>query len=189
MNVWNSAIYKALHCVKSVRIRSFSGLYFPAFGLNAEIYRVNLSIHSECGKIRTSKTPNRNIFHAVLQILYNPVSNPQLFGNFLEGSENKWIMGIFKLKFFQLLHSHLDSATAFILMKSFFIFIRWASFTNFQILNLNACDVAKSCWTALCWSRFEWVACAIEDARELIQNPWDLLQISSNSKIYFINIY
>ena len=26
------------HCVKSVRIRSFSGLYFPVFGLNMEIY-------------------------------------------------------------------------------------------------------------------------------------------------------
>ena len=25
------------HCVKSVRIRSYSGLYFPAFGCNAEI--------------------------------------------------------------------------------------------------------------------------------------------------------
>ena len=30
------------HCVKSVTIRSFSGLYFPAFGLNTEIYGVNL---------------------------------------------------------------------------------------------------------------------------------------------------
>ena len=26
------------HCVKSVRIRSNSGLYFPAFGLNTERY-------------------------------------------------------------------------------------------------------------------------------------------------------
>ena len=32
------------HCVKSVQIRSFSGPYFPAFGLNTE----------KCGKIRTS---------------------------------------------------------------------------------------------------------------------------------------
>ena len=28
------------HCVKSFRIRSFSGLYFPAFGLHTEIYSV-----------------------------------------------------------------------------------------------------------------------------------------------------
>ena len=31
-----------LHCVESVKIRSFSGLYFPVFGLNTEIYAVNL---------------------------------------------------------------------------------------------------------------------------------------------------
>ena len=43
-------------CVKSVRIRSFSGLYFPAFWLN---------IQSECGKIRTRKTPNTDTFHTV----------------------------------------------------------------------------------------------------------------------------
>ena len=43
----------------------FSGPYFSAFGLNMEIYKVNLRIQSECGKIRTRKTPNRDPFHAV----------------------------------------------------------------------------------------------------------------------------
>ena len=38
------------HCVKSVRIRSFSGLYFPAFGLNTERFSGSLRIQSECGK-------------------------------------------------------------------------------------------------------------------------------------------
>ena len=33
--------------IKSVRIRSFSGPYFPAFGLNTEICFVNLRIQSE----------------------------------------------------------------------------------------------------------------------------------------------
>ena len=33
----------------------FSGLYFPVFGLNAEIYEVNLRIQSKYGKIRTRK--------------------------------------------------------------------------------------------------------------------------------------
>ena len=28
------------HCVRSVHIRSFTGPYFPAFGLNTEIYEV-----------------------------------------------------------------------------------------------------------------------------------------------------
>ena len=55
-----------LHCVKSVRIRSFSGPYFPAFGLNTERYGVSLHIQSECGKIRTRKTPITDTFHAVL---------------------------------------------------------------------------------------------------------------------------
>ena len=41
---------------KSVRIRSFSGLHFPAFGLNTVIYYVSLRI-SECGKMQTIKTP------------------------------------------------------------------------------------------------------------------------------------
>ena len=33
------------HCVISVRIQSFSGQYFPAFGLNKERYSVSLRIH------------------------------------------------------------------------------------------------------------------------------------------------
>ena len=43
------------HCVKSVQIQSFSGPYIPAFGLNAEIYGVNLRIQSKYGKIQTRK--------------------------------------------------------------------------------------------------------------------------------------
>ena len=52
--------------VKSVRIRSFCGPHFPAFGLNTERYRVSLRIQSKCGKIRTRKTLNTNTFYAVL---------------------------------------------------------------------------------------------------------------------------
>ena len=44
---------KTLHCANSVPIRSYSCLYFPAFGLNAE-------------KIRTIITPNTETFYAVL---------------------------------------------------------------------------------------------------------------------------
>ena len=57
-----------MHCVKSVRTRSYSGPYFPAFQLNAEIHYVNLHIQSEGGKIRTRKTPNTDTFHPVLVI-------------------------------------------------------------------------------------------------------------------------
>ena len=52
---------KISHCLKSVRIRSFSGPYFPAFGLNMERYSVSLRIQSACGKIRTRKTPTMRI--------------------------------------------------------------------------------------------------------------------------------
>ena len=63
-----------LHWVKSVRIRSFSGPYFPAFGQNTERLIVSLCIQSKCGKIRTRKTQHTATFHAVLdfwRILYN----------------------------------------------------------------------------------------------------------------------
>ena len=42
----------------------FFGPYFPAFGLNTEIYSVSVHIQSEWGKIRTRETPNTNAFHA-----------------------------------------------------------------------------------------------------------------------------
>ena len=48
--------------VKSVRIRSFSGPYFPALGLNTEGYSVSLHIQVKCAKIRTKKTPNMDTF-------------------------------------------------------------------------------------------------------------------------------
>ena len=35
---------KYSHCLKSVRSWSFSGLYFPAFGLNTEIYSEKYSV-------------------------------------------------------------------------------------------------------------------------------------------------
>ena len=61
------------HCVKTVRIRSFPAPYFPAFRLDTERYRPSLRIQSEYGKIRTGKTPNTDIFHAV-----------NIVGNFLD---------------------------------------------------------------------------------------------------------
>ena len=52
----------SFHCVKSVRIRGFSGLHFPKFALNTERYFVSLRIQSERGKTRIRKTPNTDIF-------------------------------------------------------------------------------------------------------------------------------
>ena len=61
-------ILKYIHCVKSFHIRSFSGPYFPAFGLNKGRYSVSLRIQSKCGKIRIRKTPNTDTFPAVIII-------------------------------------------------------------------------------------------------------------------------
>ena len=63
----NGRIFK-VHSVRSVHIRSFSGPYFPTFRLNMEKYFVSLRIQSECGKIRTSETPNTDTFHAVVVV-------------------------------------------------------------------------------------------------------------------------
>ena len=47
---------------------AFSGLYFPVFGLNTEICRVNLCVQSKCGKIR-----NRNNTFLVEIIIFDEV--------------------------------------------------------------------------------------------------------------------
>ena len=49
------SLLRLWHYVKSVQIRSFPGPYFPIFGLNTEIYGINLCIQSEYGNIRTRK--------------------------------------------------------------------------------------------------------------------------------------
>ena len=51
-----------LHCVKSVRIRSFSGPYFPAFRLNTERHGLSFRIQSECGKYGPEKRQLRTPF-------------------------------------------------------------------------------------------------------------------------------
>ena len=43
--VWEWPKMKVLHCVKAFHIRSYSGPYIPAFGLDTERMR----IQSECG--------------------------------------------------------------------------------------------------------------------------------------------
>ena len=57
--------YYNYHSVKIFRIRSVSGPYFPAFVLNTERQSESLCIQCKCGKISTSKTPNKDTFQAV----------------------------------------------------------------------------------------------------------------------------
>ena len=59
-------LFHTFYWLTSVRIRSYSGPYFPAFGLNTERYRVSLRIQPKCGKMLTRMTPNTDTFHAVL---------------------------------------------------------------------------------------------------------------------------
>ena len=79
------------HCVKSVRIPSLSGPYFPAFGLNAERYGLSLRIQSECGKMWTRKIPNTDTFYAVnnIPIPESPFSKTIVVSTHLNKIKNK----------------------------------------------------------------------------------------------------
>ena len=62
------------HCVRSVRIWSYSDRCFPAFELNTKRYEVTLRIQSECGKIRTIITPNTLFTQCTLSCLFLKLS-------------------------------------------------------------------------------------------------------------------
>ena len=50
------------HCVKIVRIQSYFGPHFPAFGLNTERYSGSLCVQSEWGKMRDQSNPEDGHF-------------------------------------------------------------------------------------------------------------------------------
>ena len=56
------------HCAKRVLIRSVSVPHSPVFGLNTEIYYLNLRIQSKCGKMPTRK--NSRYGHFLLSVRY-----------------------------------------------------------------------------------------------------------------------
>ena len=62
-----------LDFIKRVRIWSYSGPHFPAFGLNTERYGVSLRVQSKCGKIRTRVTANVDTFYVVLNSCQSPI--------------------------------------------------------------------------------------------------------------------
>ena len=68
---------------KSVHIRSFFSPYFRVFELNLERYGVSLRIQSECGKIRTRKTPNTDTFHSGILTYFRSVSKKNPRNTFL----------------------------------------------------------------------------------------------------------
>ena len=58
-SLWN------YHYVESVRIRSFSGPYICAFGLNTELRRYGISFRIQSEYRKYGKTPNTDTFHAM----------------------------------------------------------------------------------------------------------------------------
>ena len=65
--IWPTIAYYAnIHCVKSVRIQSYSVPYFPAIRLNTERCRVSVRIQSKWRKIQSRRTPNTDTFRAVI---------------------------------------------------------------------------------------------------------------------------
>ena len=59
-------LQKECHCVKRVRILSYSGPYSPAFALHTERYGVSVRIQSDCGKLRIRISQNTDTFYSVV---------------------------------------------------------------------------------------------------------------------------
>ena len=66
VDIYNKS--KKIHCMKSAGIRSFSGLYFPAFQMNTGTWSVNIRIPSEYGKIhyRPKKLRIQTLFTVIV---------------------------------------------------------------------------------------------------------------------------
>ena len=63
------------YCMRSVRIWSFSGPFFPAFEPNTDIHTVSHHVQSKCDKMRTWKTLNTDTFHAAFVMCWNLTHN------------------------------------------------------------------------------------------------------------------
>ena len=59
--------------VKSVRIRSYSGPYFPVVGLTTERHYKSLRIKSKSGKKQTRITLNAETFYAMVGLLIGQI--------------------------------------------------------------------------------------------------------------------
>ena len=69
---YNSAVItdtNGIHCVKNVRIRSYSGPHFSDFELNTDRYTVLLCIQSEYRRIQTRITPNTDASFTVIGLV------------------------------------------------------------------------------------------------------------------------
>ena len=73
----NVSILHPFHCVKSVRIQSYSGLHFPTIGPNTKRYSVSLRTQSECEKMRTDQN-NSKYGHFLCSVCFPGVSNGEI---------------------------------------------------------------------------------------------------------------
>ena len=73
----NVSILHPFHCVKSVRIQSYSGLHFPTIGPNTKRYSVSLRTQSEYEKMRTDQN-NSKYGHFLCSVCFPGVSNGEI---------------------------------------------------------------------------------------------------------------
>ena len=102
-----------LHCVKSVRIQSYSSPYFPVFGLNTERYLVSLRIQSECGKIL-------RISPYSVRMWENTDQNNSKYGQFLR-SAAKWLTIVRNASFERYKRFQKSNCSRFFLWYPFFV--------------------------------------------------------------------
>ena len=111
-SIWQgfNNLVSIIHSVKSVSIRSYSGLHFPAFALNTEI-------QSECGKIRTRLTLNTISFYAVITSHGNWITS---FSNisFDHTFNHTWMVLIFNYDFINFIQNFIFCVNRWPLFKS-----------------------------------------------------------------------
>ena len=80
--LWLIVAYSVGPLNEKCSIRSFSGLQFPAFGLNTEIYRANFRIQSKCCFVCSTMTivdfpwnPTPLVYEKLLELSLKKLSN------------------------------------------------------------------------------------------------------------------
>ena len=67
--------------------------YFPVFGLNTAIYKMNLCFQSELGKMQTRNISNTDTFYAVVVFVFTVTQITQIFGQFKMATDWKLEFG------------------------------------------------------------------------------------------------
>ena len=141
----------ALHCVKSVHIRSYSGPYFPAFEMNTERYGVSLCIQPKHRKIRTRITPSTDTFHSVLACILSMSSNEFLMISFPSSFVFFLIMSLtllyvaviesrYRKRFIVFFLCYPNNVLTILTLKKTYV-LYWIQYKNSLNLRLAASDV------------------------------------------------